>query len=150
MNLSRRQSLGFLAGSVLSTATVDGAAPLVVAAAKMTAHERYDYHLAEMKKAAEEIDPMIGGWHDTGLEVDEQRCALVITAHRLTGRYEGDGRYEGGRPQWNGVRCKYNVKLMDYRINDERVFQVSTPMERMLLLESRFTTFIGRKVGGPL
>ncbi|MBB3385518.1 MULTISPECIES: hypothetical protein [unclassified Rhizobium] len=150
MNLSRRQSFGFLAGSILSTTAVAGAPTLVAAATKMTARERYAYHLAEMKKAAEDIDPMIGHWHITGLDPDEQRCALVITAHRLTGRYEGDGRYEGASPSWNGTHQRYDVKLMDCRIDDERVFHVSTPMERMLLIEPRFNTFIGRKLGGML
>ncbi len=142
MNLSRRQSLGLLAGSVISATAVAGAPALVAAATKMTARERYDYHLVELQKAAEELDPMIGYWHVTELDADARHCALVISAHRLTGRYNGDGRYEAA-----GSGLIYRVELMDFRIDDERVFRVSTPMERMLLIEPRLETFIGRKVG---
>jgi hypothetical protein len=148
MNLSRRQSLGLLAGAVIPPTVVVGAAPLAAAATKMTAQERYNHHLAEFQKAAEELDPMIDSWHVRQIvDGDEDGRPLVVQANRLTGRYEGDGQYEGGVPRWDGKRATYAVKLMDYRIDDHRVFHVSTPMERMFLTETRFNTFIGRKVG---
>jgi hypothetical protein len=151
MNLSRRQSLGLLAGAVIPPTVVVGAAPLVAAATKMTAQERYNHHLAEFQKAAKELDPMIEHWHISGIADDGMGCAIVISAHRITGRYYGDGIYEGGKPGWDDKRVRYHVKLMDYRIDDEPVYHVSRPMERpmdrMLLTETRFNTFIGRKVG---
>ncbi|EJK83562.1 hypothetical protein [Rhizobium sp. AP16] len=148
MNLSRRQSLGLLAGAVIPPTVVVGAAPLVAVATKMTPQERYDFHLAELKKAAEEIEPMIGRWHVSGLaEGETGGCALIITAFRVTGRYQGDGLYERGKPNWNGVFTRYNVRLLDHRIDDERLFEVRGPGERMQLIESNLNTFIGRKVG---
>jgi hypothetical protein len=148
MNLSRRQSLGFLAGSVISTTTIAGAAPLVAAASKMTAQERFDYHLAELKKAAAEIDPMIGRWHVSELaEGETAGCALIISAFRVTGRYQGDGLYERAKPNWNGAFTRYNVRLLDHRIDDERLFEVSCLGERMQLIEPNLNTFIGRKLG---
>ncbi|WP_267550423.1 hypothetical protein [Rhizobium rhizogenes] len=146
MNLSRRESLRLLAGSVISTTGVAGAAPLVAAATKMAAQERYDYHLAEMKKAAAEINPMISYWHAQTLDSDAQNRAIVLIAYQDTGRYEGDGRYEAANPSWNGKHSIYDVKLMDYRIDGERVFHASTPMERILRTEVNLKTFIGRKI----
>ncbi|MBB3610956.1 hypothetical protein [Rhizobium sp. BK602] len=150
MNLSRRQSLGLLAGSVISTTGVAGAAPLVVAATKMTVQERYDFHLAELQKAAAEINPMISYWRVDQPDEDSQNRAIVLIAYQDTGRYDGDGRYEAANPNWNGKRSIYNVKLMDYRIDGERVFHVSTPMESRWLTEPCFKTFVGRKIGGLL
>jgi hypothetical protein len=39
-----------------------GAIPAIITAKKLTAKERYEYHLAEMQRAAEEIDPTINRW----------------------------------------------------------------------------------------
>ncbi|NTG09234.1 hypothetical protein [Rhizobium rhizogenes] len=147
MNLSRRQSFRLLAGSVVSTSAVVGAVPLVAAATKVTAQERYDFHLAELQKAAAEINPMISYWYVDQPDEDSQNRAIVLIAYQDTGRYEGDGRYEAANPSWNGKHSIYNVKLMDYRIDGERVFHVSTPMERRWLTEPCFNTSVGRKIG---
>src|SRR5690606_30518931 len=82
-NLTRRRALGFLAAVGASSAGT-----VAVSAATATAQERFDHHLAELKKAAEELDPMIGSWHVAPMERDGQRCAVIITAFRVTGRYE--------------------------------------------------------------
>lgn len=149
--ISRRMSLGLLAGAVVPPTVVVGAAPMVAAATKMTAQERYDYHLAEFQAAAEELDPMIGYWHLAGAENPQDgNRAIGVYAFHITGRYEGDGRYEGGSPRFDGTSTIYNVKLMDYRIDDERVFHVSTSMDRLLLTETRFNTFIRQRVGDLL
>lgn len=142
-NLTRRQSLGFLAA--VGTAS---AGTVAVSAVTTTAQERFDYHLAELKKAAEELDPLIGSWHVAPMERDGQRCAVIITAFRVTGRYEGDGIYEGGEELWNGRRIKYRVTLLPHRLDGERLFKVTTLSggDRLQLLESRLETFIGRRL----
>jgi hypothetical protein len=143
METTRRRFLGGLA--VASAASAD---PLVAAAPKMTAQERYDYHLAELQKAAAEINPMISQWRVNHLEHDSQSRAIVIVAYQ--NRYEGDGLYRVADPNWSGKYQVYDVKLMSYRIDGERAFHVSTPTERMLLTERRFNEAMGRKVGGLL
>jgi hypothetical protein len=147
MNLSRRQSLGLLAGAVITPTVVVGAAPIVAAATKMTPQERYDYHLEQLKMAAQDLDPMIGHWHVSGIDNDGMGCALIVTAFRVIGRYHGDGAYESASSRWDGARIKYDVRLMDQRVDGERLFRVSNSMDRMQLLESRLNTFIGRKLG---
>lgn len=109
---------------------------------QMTARERYDFHLKELRKAAEEIDPRIGHWRCTPLSDDEDGgCAVVISAHRCSGRYEGDGIYEGGRD-----RIRYSVRLNDYKIDGDRTFSVNTSMDRMVLTEPAFETFMGKRL----
>lgn len=115
---------------------------------RQTADERYAFHLAELKKAAEEIDPRIGSWQITRAEDDSLGCSLVITAFRVTGRYDGDGIYEKGSPNWNGDRTKYKVCLIKECPNGERLFKVESlgGMDRIQLPESRLETFIGRRI----
>ncbi|WP_337183819.1 hypothetical protein [Shinella sp.] len=143
INLTRRQSLGFLAAvGTVSAGTV------AVSAVTTTAQERFDHHLAELKKAAEELDPMIGSWQVMPIDHDGKHCAVVITAFRISGRYEGDGVYEGGEEQWNGNRIKWRVSLLPDRQDGERLFMVTTlsGVDRLQLLESRLETFIGRRL----
>lgn len=143
VNLTRRQSLGFLAAVGAASAST-----VAVSTVTTTAQERFNHHLAELKKAAEELDPMIGSWHVSPIEDDGQHCAVLITAFRISGRYEGDGVYEGGEEQWNGNRIKYRVTLLPSRLDGERVFEVKTLSggDRLQLVESRLETYIGRKL----
>jgi len=127
------------------------AAPIAADAAEpMTAEERYRYHLDEFKRAAEELDPRIGSWNAAKAADDDLNCAIAITAFRVTGRYAGDGLYEGGSQNWNGTRTKYSVRLLDYRTNGKRMFEVCTlsQSDRMVLAEPRLNTFIGKKMSG--
>lgn len=143
MQTTRRSLLGGLAASSLPAGVFVASAAVLT-----TAKERFEYHLEEMKKAAEEIDPLIGSWHISPIEDDGARCALLVSAFRVTGRYEGDGIYEGAEELWNGNRIKYRVALLPDRIDDERLFRVTTldGSERLQLLESRLETFIGRRI----
>lgn len=120
--------------------------PRPVKSARELAQERFDYHVAELRKAAEDLDPRIGSWNVCKGE-DDDRCALVITAHRITGRYCGDGTYEGGDRPASGRTMKFQVRLLDYRDDGHRVFEVRTSMDRMVLAEPRLNTFIGKKLG---
>lgn len=148
MNLSRRQSLGLLAGAVITPTVVVGAAPIVAAATKMTPSERFNYHIEQLKMAAQDLDPMIGHWHVSGISNDGMGCSLIVTAFRVTGRYDGDGVYERGKPNWDGKFTQYHVRLLSCRMDDQRMFEVTCPGERMQFLESNLECFIGRKIGG--
>lgn len=114
---------------------------------RLTAQARFDYHLAELKKAAEELDPLIGYWSADRGTADGLSLGVVITASRVTGRYEGDGIYEGGTEGWNGKRSRYQVRLRNDLVDGERSFDVSTSMDRLTLKESRLRTYIGRRLG---
>lgn len=143
--ITRRLFIGTAAVAGATGAAI--AIPAVAEAkAEMSAKERFDFHLAELKKAAVELDPRIGSWSALRAEDDELNCALVITAFRVTGRYEGDGAYEAGSANWNGSRTKYQVRLLDHRTDGHRMFEVKTSMSRMVLAEPRLNTFIGRRV----
>lgn len=110
-----------------------------------TAKERFDYHLAEFKRAAEELDPMIGNWHLATPEVAGEPMCLY--ANRITGRYVGDGIYESGQEIVRGFRNKWEVRLTDVVIDGSRTFMVECPGERMRLLEHVLETYIGKRIG---
>lgn len=137
--LTRRTVFAGLAGL-----TVSAAPPAI---AEMTALARRDFHLAEFKRAAQELDPAIEHWHVVMAEDENRGCSLVVTAFRRTGRYMGDGVYEGSSPSAvSGKPTLYRVRLLDRRIDGQRAFDVRTDMDRMTLPESRFNTWIGKKV----
>lgn len=134
------------------TATVGAAGaalaiPVAVEAkSEMPAQERFDFHLAELKKAALELDPRIGSWHVCLAEDEDLMCPIVISAHRVTGYYDGDGQYEGGVLSALGRPILYMVELLPERVDGHRMFSVRTSMDRMVLAEPRLKTFIGRRV----
>jgi hypothetical protein len=142
MNVSRRQSLGLLAG-----ATIPPTAVVAVAAVTTSAEERFAYHLAEFQKAAEELDPNIRRWNLVYPEDGETR-GISIVSRRWTGEYLGDGIYEYAEPSVTGVRCKYEVRLRPDLFDGERAFDVGNTMERRVLTETALRTFVGRKIGG--
>jgi hypothetical protein len=112
----------------------------------MSAAERFQFHLEGLKAAAVELDPRIGSWQVTRAEDADLHCPLAISAHRVTGRYEGDGIYEGASENFHGRRTKYHVRLLKTCIDGNRAFDVRTSMDRMVLAEPRLNTFIGRRV----
>ncbi|RWC29264.1 MAG: hypothetical protein EOS27_16560 [Mesorhizobium sp.] len=136
-NLSRRSILGGLA--IASVGAAAGAS----APREMTAHERYAYHLAEMKKAAEEFDPRIANWHvvDKLGDEDNSSCGLIISAHFRRGRYEGDGLY------WTGYD-NYRVKLLADRDKEtgKRMFSYRDRGRDHVIREDALEAFIVRKV----
>lgn len=141
-NLTRRQSLGLLAG-----ATIPPTAVVAVAAVTTSAEERFAYHLAEFQKAAQELDPMIENWGIVQPR-DYGTRGIQIVSHRRTGEYLGDGIYEYAEPSVTGVVSEYEVRLRPDLLDGERAFDVTNPMERRVLTETRLRTFIGRKIGG--
>ncbi len=109
----------------------------------MSADQRRDHHLAEFKRACEELDPMIGSW---SAWIDDDDLSQRLVAHRVTGRYEGDGIYESGRVNARGNRGEWTVSLTPDQIDGYRTFLVACPGERMRLTEPCLETFIGRKL----
>lgn len=145
MNITRRLFLRHSAAAGAVGATI--AIPAVAEAkAELSAKERFDHHLAEFRKAAEELDPRIGSWNVYRSQNEDLNCPIVVSAHRVTGRYEGDGKYESGSLSALGRPILYDVALLDYRTDGQRMFSVRTPMDRMVLAEPRLNTFIGRRV----
>lgn len=121
--------------------------PLPDAVTATSAQERFDFHLAELKKAAEELDPMIDHWGLIDPD-DNSTRGIVIVSHRRTGEYLGDGVYEYAKPSVTGVVSKYEVRLRPDRFDGERAFDVRNSMEQRVLTETCLRTFIGRKIGG--
>ncbi|MEO6013510.1 MAG: hypothetical protein ABIQ30_08010 [Devosia sp.] len=138
--------------SILKGLGLAGMAGMIPFAAKaeapaLTAEQRRDFHMAEFKKACEELDPMIGHWSRFYADDDDGR--ITLHAFKLTGRYEGDGIYESGKVNALGNRGRWSVKLRaGLVIDDHRCFAVSCPGERMTLTEPALETFIGRKLEG--
>lgn len=118
-----------------------------VSSRRLSAQERFDHHLAELKKAAEELDPQIGYWHAKACPDGDFTCSVIITAFRVTGRYDGDGIYEAAKEGWDGKRIKYHVRLRGDLLDGERSFDVSTAMDRVHLTESRLRTCVARRIG---
>jgi hypothetical protein len=112
-------------------------------APQMTAEERRDHHLAEFQKACAEINPNIESWT---INLAAPDGAVLLFGQVRTGSYQGDGTYESGRENVLGQRGRWKVRLMRYRLDDERVFEVRCPGETMHLPEKRFNAFIGRKL----
>ncbi|TGQ32785.1 hypothetical protein [Mesorhizobium sp. M00.F.Ca.ET.216.01.1.1] len=125
------------------------APPAAKASQEMTARERFDFHLAEMKKAAIEINPLVRFAQDIEcLDKPERPLALGVLGQWATGRYEGDGVYAGGdqysrRPlqreaaRHEGLR-RTRFSVIQVHENDRRKW--------MRLSESSFEAFIGKKV----
>ncbi|GAB5429705.1 MAG: hypothetical protein Devi2KO_31640 [Devosia indica] len=142
--MNRRSVLvGTLASLVIPPALA-GTLPQAMPQAPMTAKERQAFHLAEYKRACEELDPMIGHWQD--LDVTDS-CGGGAMAYRVSGRYEGDGLYETGQANALGLRSRYQVILRPGDLIDgERAFSVTCPGDRMIMTETRLETFIGRRL----
>lgn len=143
--ISRRLFLRKTAAAGAAGATI--AIPVVAKAeAELNARERFKHHLAELKKAAEELDPRIGYWSEGLSPSDDMKCSIAISAYRVTGRYEGDGKYESSSLSGLGRPAIYDVVLLPERIDGQRMFSVRTSMDRMTLAEPRLNTFIGRRL----
>jgi hypothetical protein len=142
MQTTRRSFLGGLAAASLPAGAI--AASAAVPAAQ-TPQERFEYHLAEMKRAYAEMDPMVGDWQVSHAKSPDMLCGLVISAHRFTGRYEGDGLYLKGNAKTDAIT--YRVRLLADPIDGYRAFHVSRKGEpAMLLPEHSLNTFIGRRI----
>jgi len=127
-------------------------APAIVEASvrEETARERFDFHLAELKKAAMEVDPELR-FNEVLVEFDDPRLVMpiMICAMRACGRYEGDGLYAGG---WYFREDSYKVEQIGSQIDGERIFLL-TPVKAhgdkpFTLSETKLEAFIGQKLKG--
>lgn len=109
--------------------------------------DRKAFHLAEYKRACEELDPSIRWWTDIiAPPTVAAGCGAGTIAYRRTGQYEGDGRYEAGGENVFGGKSLWNVKLLPSMKDGQRTFSVSCPGENMVLTEERLDTFIGKRL----
>lgn len=78
MNLNRRAMFGAIPAIGMAAASSS-----VAAAPAMSARERMDYHLAEFKKAVQEVDPTISSWRDADFDLCRgMGCGVVVSGHR--------------------------------------------------------------------
>lgn len=119
MSLSRRNFLASIPLIGASAATPALASDLGQWTADpespMTAEQRRDYHLAEYQRACEELDPDIDRW-----SIVDRGQIVMVTAHRVSGRYSGDGYYDVRTG--NGFWAVDYVQLSPDRIDGERTF----------------------------
>ncbi len=132
----------FLAGAAVAAAPV-----LPAAAEPATPRQRLNAAIAELKAAAQEMDPSIERWDIGWAQDDGMTLGFSAMAFRRTGQYEGDGIYEGGSKAQHGKRPRWRVKLRPHPVDGHRVFDVCTDMDQMVLTEPKFNTFI---VGGKV
>jgi protein involved in temperature-dependent protein secretion len=112
----------------------------------MAAEERRAHHLAEFKRASQEVDPSISYWLDIAPAESTAGCGGGTVACRRTGQYAGDGTYESGEETALGRKSRWQVELLLSPKDGQRSFLVSCPGQRMFLTEDRLNAFIGRKV----
>ncbi|ESZ05436.1 hypothetical protein X735_32375 [Mesorhizobium sp. L2C085B000] len=145
--IDRRRLL--LGTGATAAALAAAASTIAKTAPPMSARERFDFHLAEMKKAATEVQPLVRFHIKERLGQPDWPVALMILGQWATGQYEGDGLYAGGNSCDKSER--YKVKLLDTKVDGEREFSVINIGEKdrrrwMTLSEPAFESFIGAKV----
>lgn len=147
---SRRGVLkGILAGAV-------AVAPAVAEAKAatdegMSARERVDWLLAELKVALREANPRarVSDIYN-GLDDENSPLPLMVMVQWATGKYEGDGIYCGGSE--HGRKRRYEVVALNQPVKGERGFSVIEVGEKkrqmwMELSESALEAFIGVRIG---
>lgn len=113
---------------------------------QQTARERYAHHLAELKKAAEEINPRIAHWSGFDFLANEDKqdgCGVLIAAHLRRGRYEGDGLYTAGYGS-----STFRVRLLADRAKEDgkRWFVYRDKGRDHVMREDELEAFVVRKV----
>lgn len=137
-NITRRS---FFRGMPL--AAMAASLPMLANTGPVTAEDRRAFHLAEFKRACEDLDPKIGSW---AVWDDDDDGSTRVAAYRVTGRYDGDGVYETGTPNALGNRGRLHVTLRAEAIDGHRAFLVTCPGDRRVLTEPTLNTTIGRKL----
>ncbi|MDQ0135083.1 hypothetical protein J2T08_003004 [Neorhizobium galegae] len=82
ISITRRRTLKVL--SVMSATAIIPAAAQATAEPEMTPEERMFFHIAEFKKAAEELDPSISRWETVGhpSRNPDLACSIFVAAFR--------------------------------------------------------------------
>jgi len=150
--INRRKMLIGLAATSTAAGTVAIVSEAMPAEPQQTPRQRFHFHLAEMQRAAMEINPELR-FNRVLMEFDDPRfdMPIMICAMKATGWYQGDGVYVGGS-HMNDRR--YRVELLDERIDGERGFLL-TPVGRrdinmnkapFTLSETKLEAFIGERL----
>ena len=143
--LTRRAMLTSTPALALAVTTPAAA---MAAMPQLSARQRYDFHLAEMMKAATEINPLVR-FTDSCDSLDDptRPLAVMIMGQWAKGHYAGDGIYKGGG---YFADCLYNVTLLDKPDKaGRRQFRLINTDGRnkpFTTSEPGFEAFIGRKV----
>lgn len=145
--ITRRAALsGFASLPAIAGAT---ALPVALAAAEtVTPHERFQAALAELKAAAEALDPRIYDWN---VKADGKLCcSLAISAWSTTTEYEGDGWYDALYGGSDGDRV-FVERAPEHDRNGERWFRITSydrgRRYRAYTPEKSFNINYGRKLG---
>ncbi|RUW92061.1 hypothetical protein [Mesorhizobium sp. M7A.F.Ca.US.010.02.1.1] len=140
---SRRAALGAIA----SLPVVGGAAAANAALAKHTPVDRFQAAVAELKAAAEALDPDIYNW--TVNTNGDKQCGVLIAAFRTTTKYEGDGWYASPY-EWGDVTQIFVRRAPEHDRKGERWFRVgpsaTSNHKSVLMTEERFRVNYGPKV----
>lgn len=143
----------FLLHTAAAGAVATTVAPVIAEAKSTSPRERYDHHLAELKKAALELDPRIRfSQCSDNLGDSDANMGVVIMGQWATGFYDGDGIYAGGS-KWSRAG-RFHVKMLKRAVDGERGFSLIQVGEKdrrkwMEISESSLEAFIGKRVDLP-
>ncbi|RWL47218.1 MAG: hypothetical protein EOR60_09655 [Mesorhizobium sp.] len=117
-------------------------------AVKPTPQQRLDAAIAELKAAAEALDPNIYQWNINTNE--DKRCGLLVAAFRTTTKYEGDGWYESPW-EWGEVKQALVRRAPEHDRNGQRWFRITpypatTNRGTVLMDEHNLCINYGRKI----
>lgn len=116
--ITRRAALGAVA-----TIPAMGAATAAPTAPGLTSPiDRFHAAVAELKTAAEALDPNIYQWMvDTN---GDKQCGLRVAAFRTTTKYEGDGWYQS-QYEWGEVKQALVRRAPEHDKKGERWFRIT-------------------------
>lgn len=141
--LSRRAALGAIA----SLPAVGSAAAAKAASANQTPVDRFLAAVAELKAAAEALDPNIYNW--TVNTNGDKQCGVLIAAFRTTTKYEGDGWYASPY-EWGEVKQIFVRRAPEHDRKGERWLRIgpsaTSNHKSVLMREQSFRVNYGPKV----
>ena len=148
--MTRRAALGAIA-SVPAIAGATALPVALVAAETVTPQERFQAALAELKAAAEALDPRIFDW--TIKSNGHLNCGILISAWRTTTDYDGDGWYASHYGGTDGDKV-FVERAPDHDRNGERWFRITSYWRGKrawaFTPEKDFNTTYGRKLAEQL
>ncbi|RWN95195.1 MAG: hypothetical protein EOS05_10375 [Mesorhizobium sp.] len=128
-------------------ATAAGLGALSALPARGIAVDRFQAAVAELKAAAEALDPNIYNW--TVTTNGDKQCGVLIAAFRTTTEYEGDGWYQSPY-EWGEVKQIFVRRAPEHDRKGERWFRIgpsaTSNHKSVLMTEERFRVNYGPKV----
>lgn len=91
-------------------------------AVQPTPQQRFDNALAELKAAAQALDPRIYDWAYRAN--DTLNCGMVLAAFRTTTEYQGDGWYDSPH-EWGEVKKAMVKRAPEHDKKGERWFRIT-------------------------